>query len=230
MITQLEQERLEGSEAYFGLFAGESGAPSGKRLTLALKEAQDNRRFEIGLYWQRSNYFFLFVGGAFAGFFGLETSDRAGDLQEPRILVGALGLVVSTAWHFANRGSKYWQEIWERHIDLLEDRVYGPLHKTFVSQKNASRGRWLSAQRYSVSKINHVLSLSAIVAWVFLLVRSLSTVLDFTEPFGLFNESAASVLALVACWLCTGKSDDSKKALIVETRRIVDGLPISDAR
>lgn len=39
--------------------------------------------------------------------------------------------------------SKFWQENWENHIDLLEDYVTGPLHKIYSA-----------GESFSVSKIN----------------------------------------------------------------------------
>ncbi|MGH8568044.1 MAG: hypothetical protein ACREXU_08475, partial [Gammaproteobacteria bacterium] len=64
-----------------------------------------------------------------------------------------------------NRGSKFWQENWENHVDLLEDQIMGPLYKTVVSRavQNASaqstsyeyRDLLTAPADFSVSKINH---------------------------------------------------------------------------
>src|SRR5277367_3518599 len=86
----------------------------------ALEYALDIRKFEIDLYWKRATYFWAFIAAAFAGY-GL-TYKTAADL-EPWLstVFSSLGLVFSVAWHLVNRGSKFWQNNWERHVDLLED-------------------------------------------------------------------------------------------------------------
>jgi hypothetical protein len=74
------------------------------------------------------------------------------------VLVALSGLGALTA--FANflsaRGSKFWQQNWERHIDMLEDDIEGRLHKTV----------WLTMTPFSVSGINKMLSVFFVLFWV----------------------------------------------------------------
>ncbi len=89
----------------------------------ALEHAIDIRRFEIELYWKRATYFWTLIAAAFAGYFLLKAHGKDEEMR----LASAIGLVLSTGWYLVNRGSKYWQENWERHVDLLEDEFMGPL-------------------------------------------------------------------------------------------------------
>jgi hypothetical protein len=112
----------------------------------ALQEARENRRFEIELYWKRAGYFWLFISAAFAGYAALQAH------QIIAFLLACLGLIFSLAWYFVNRGSKYWQENWELHVDLLEDSFSGPVYKTIV-QRTESRFWELSGPYpFSVSR------------------------------------------------------------------------------
>lgn len=93
MIEISGPEPVENITSYDELLARNVNAP--ESLKLALKEAEENRRFEIGLYWQRSGYFWLFVAAAFTGYFFLAISenDEAFDLKTGRLLLAWSGLV-----------------------------------------------------------------------------------------------------------------------------------------
>jgi lipopolysaccharide export LptBFGC system permease protein LptF len=82
----------------------------------ALKQALDIRKFEIELYWKRATYFWSLIAAAFAGYFALSNSKE----QLLPLLISCIGLVLSVGWFQVNRGSKYWQSNWERHVDCLE--------------------------------------------------------------------------------------------------------------
>lgn len=139
----------------------------------ALHVALDIRKFEIELYWKRATYFWTLIAAAFAGFLLLQT--RAEDNTEKAeydaegvllvLLLASIGLVLSLAWFLANRGSKYWQENWERHVDLLEDEVMGPLYKTTLSRDGLKWFDPRSAYPYSVTRINQLVSLFVTLVW-----------------------------------------------------------------
>lgn len=138
----------------------------------ALAYALDIRKFEIELYWKRGTYFWAFIAAAFAGY---ALTHKATD-PDPwlSILFSALGLVFSFAWYLVNRGSKFWQSNWERHVDLLEDMTLGPLYKVVaVTSDNAARNPLTSPAQFSVSKLNQVLSVFVVAVWLVLFLRSL---------------------------------------------------------
>jgi preprotein translocase subunit YajC len=73
-----------------------------------------------------------------------------------------LGIIFSLAWILVIRGSKRWQENWEKHIDYLEDKITGPLYKTlYYKRKNY----------YSVSGINQLLACVILSTWCVLLIQ-----------------------------------------------------------
>jgi hypothetical protein len=106
-----------------------------KKAACALEHALDIRKFEIGLYWQRATYFWTLITVAYAGFFAVLSADKIGspgDQDAYAYLISIVGFVFAFAWFLANRGSKFWQENWENHVDMLEDEVIGPLYKTIL--------------------------------------------------------------------------------------------------
>lgn len=129
----------------------------------------ENRDFEIEMYWKRATYFWVFLATTFAGYFALLTVDM--DKVENKIDVYLLELVIinlgicfSLSWFLVNRGSKKWQENWEAHIDILENKVTGPIYKIVKDKKGYN---------YSVSQINEFVSLFVLVIWIVLLASFL---------------------------------------------------------
>jgi hypothetical protein len=151
---------------------------SGGRRIEALKRAHDIRKFEIELYWKRATYFWTFIGAAFAGYFALQ---REGDIANDYV-VTCLGLLFSLGWYLVNRGSGSWQRNWEKHVDLLEDDVTGPLYKTLIDRKTYSFWKLAEPYSYSPSRINNILALGVILIWLVLLGRTLLKARDYL-PF-----------------------------------------------
>ena len=100
-----------------------------KKLEEALKIALDTRKFEIGLYWKRTGYFVLFIGAVFVGYYTILSSDKIEKEQQEwlLLLLAALGYLLSLLWYMANRGSKFWQENWEAHIEELSTHLGVPI-------------------------------------------------------------------------------------------------------
>lgn len=76
------------------------------------------------------------------------------------IIIGlaGLGILTAIASALAARGSRFWQNNWEKHIDVLEDFVEGRLYKTV----------WLTQGKvsFSVSRINQYLSYYFSIFWI----------------------------------------------------------------
>jgi hypothetical protein len=142
---------------------------SGERRKEALKYAHDIRKFEIELYWKRATYFWTFIGAAFAGYFALQ---RDGDIANDYV-VTCLGLLFSLGWYLVNRGSGSWQRNWEKHVDLLEDAVTGPLYKTLIDRRSYKFFNLAEPYSFSPSRINNILALSVIFIWIVLIGRTL---------------------------------------------------------
>ncbi|WP_333653981.1 RipA family octameric membrane protein [Dissulfurispira sp.] len=132
-------------------------AANDSRAAKALDHALDIRKFEIELYWKRAAYFWTLIAAAFAGYFAILGSEHLKNKEYLAYIVGSIGLLFTWAWFLVNRGSKYWQENWENHVDMLEDKFTGPLYKTVLHRprikmlKDFSLGRWLYQRQKQIS-------------------------------------------------------------------------------
>ena len=133
------------------------------RRVKALESALDSRKFEIELYWRRAAYFWTLIVATFAAYFALHSS-KNGESLIP--LVTCLGFLLSLGWYLVNRGSKYWQENWERHVEALESEVIGPLYKTTLSLEEFHLLKFWKGYPYSVTKINQLISLFVVLVWL----------------------------------------------------------------
>ncbi|HFD33195.1 MAG: hypothetical protein AXA67_08780 [Methylothermaceae bacteria B42] len=173
-----------------------------KKTERALEHALDIRKFEIDLYWKRATYFWAFIGATFAGFLAIQAS-TAENKQDLSVLLSCVGFVFSVAWLCVNRGSKQWQENWEKHVDMLEDKITGPLYKVVLT-RNKLQG-WKDWGRHiitgpsplSVSKINQIISLYVSVLWAFLVLYSLPK-FDLDSEINWFYFSVVMV-SIMAC-------------------------------
>jgi hypothetical protein len=163
----------------------------------ALKQALDIRKFEIELYWKRATYFWTFLAATFAGYFLVHRMESPP--QYLIFIVCNLGFMFSLCWFLVNKGSKFWQNNWERHVDRLEDLEMGPLYKTVISEENLSK--WSATKEYpfSVSKINQLLSLYITVLWFLLLIDSLLKLLkvEIIQKHVSFNINILPLLIMV---------------------------------
>jgi hypothetical protein len=141
----------------------------------ALQHALDIRKFEIGLYWQRATYFWALIAVAFAGYFAILGSEHLKDKEYLAYIVSCIGLLFTWAWFLVNRGSKFWQENWENHVDMLEDTVTGPLYKTILrrpAEKDLVEKYITGPAAISASKTNQWVSLFTLCIWVALLLHA----------------------------------------------------------
>lgn len=150
-----------------------------KDIDEAIKIALDTRKFEIGLYWKRSTYFWAFLVSAFGAFgFVCSMSDNTRlvfDRNLLLVLVSAIGILLSFCFYLVNRGSKYWQENWETQIDILLKNKIGPVFQRVknpnyvMANKNIKKCfGLLESYPFSVSKVNTLLSLLMIIVWIIL--------------------------------------------------------------
>lgn len=136
---------------------------SKSRLAKAYEVALDIRKFEIELYWKRSNSFWLVIAALGALLIGtVSAKDVDGNLKSlVTFAICSFASVVAYAWSLVNRAGKFWQRNWEYQVDVLEDAVVGPLYKTVFSKHSPDRD-----QLYSVSKLNLALSHCVIAVFV----------------------------------------------------------------
>jgi hypothetical protein len=188
---------------YYERFITNDENPATESSKKALDIALDTRKFEIDLYWKRANYFWLFVAAMFTAFFLIANNlfkviDHKKEFNTLNslflILISFSGYFFSLGWYYVNRASKFWQNNWETHVDLLGKKVYGKLFSTI---KSSNRDFWRLSQEFpfSVSKVNQLLSLIVVVLWLIMFLISTGTI--FFNYFNLCNALACTFLAFL---------------------------------
>jgi hypothetical protein len=138
--------------------------PMRKARLAALTRSHEIRQFEIDLYWKRATYFWLLQGAVFAAVGLTWKNTTSGVPAAVPVLLSALGVVTAAASYFSSMGSKFWQENWEHHIDMLEDEFEGRLHKTaYVGARGI---------QWSVSGLNERLGLCFAAFWLLILAAA----------------------------------------------------------
>lgn len=182
-----------GRKDYFNYMFGKDPESDGRascKQKKALEKAHEIRKFEIDLYWKRATYFWAFQIAIFLGL----TASLGKDFHLPFLIpiFALLGVVTSVAWHCVNKGSKFWQENWELHIDLLEEEVTGNLYKNVLCYDDNEDNA------YSVSRINLTVSLVFVGVWAFLFVWFIIPVEYREYIIRIFQQSACWHLILLA--------------------------------
>jgi hypothetical protein len=220
-------------DAYLKQFS--DGGDWGKRKDKALEFALDIRKFEIELYWKRATYFWTFISVAFGGFVAVSMNDSP-QKTDMSVLIACVGCVFSFAWYCVNRGSRQWQVNWEKHVDLLEDEVIGPLYKTIAKEEHLQpRGLWrricfelervlVTEASISVAKVNQLTSVFVVLAWVGLLIYALPR-FDFGAPVE-WKYVVAIVISAGFCvlfWkMCKSKPHESRTKLTKRKVNVVE--------
>ncbi len=145
----------------------------------AFEKAHEIRRFEINLYWERNKYMYVIVGAIFLGAF----KDVEGAKTMP-LFLSFVGMIVTFAWVLINKGSKFWIQNWDSHVEMLEDEITGDLYKV-NNIKDIRENGW------SVSRVNIYLSIFIFYCFSFLFIYHffhLIPLKNFTEILsGLFK-------------------------------------------
>ncbi len=145
----------------------------------ALERALDIRKFEIELYWKRAAYFWTLIAAAFAGYFVILSAQHLTDNNFLAFIVACIGFLFTFAWFQVNRGSKQWQENWENHVDMLEDKITGPLYKTTLGRPSGDdffERHVTGPGNISVSKTNQIVNLFTLCIWLALAYFALDVV------------------------------------------------------
>jgi ABC-type uncharacterized transport system permease subunit len=162
-----------------------------------LEIAIDTRKFEIDMYWKRATYFWAFIAISFTGYFALLNSTNIFKNKEITIVISLIGFLFSFGWYLVNRGSKFWQENWERHVVSNEKKVLE--EELFNKVINPTSAKWYRLHEgfpVSVSKINQILSMSIVLIWLYLILYSIGYYLDLSSKFAWF-ESFKTIGSLI---------------------------------
>ena len=152
------------------------------------KIAIETRNMEIGLFWQRSNYFLVLNTAIGIGYFAAQQS-------WDQIALSVFGAVVALLWFRVILGSKYWQCRWEYRCHVLEkqlqddvslfhtcrtvidDDVTKSLERANPRGIMVLRNKWV-LKKPSVGSTMTLLSIAFFVLWAVLLICSLHTALQ----------------------------------------------------
>ena len=197
-------------------------------LTKAFEIAVQTRNFEIELYWKRAAYFLTLISITFTGYFTFNNTAT-------RFTLACIGFTLSFAWFQANRGSKQWQENWENHVDMLEDKIIGPLFKTKLTRPDwdGCFERYVTGPgNISVSKINQIIGLYVLFIWAGLAIYAVPA--EVLAIYGVppnvlvyfpISKSAAYPIILMLTisfcilMICGGKTHSGSKTSIASKRK-----------
>ena len=143
------------------------GKPNKKLIEKAFEIALDTRKFEIDLYWKRTAYFVLFIGAIFVGYYNVFSNSKSHWVS---LSIAALGFLLSLLWYMANRGSKFWQENWEAHIEELSTYLGIPIFGIIKSRKDPIY-KVMGHYPFSVSKVNQMVSLIITISWFLTFIK-----------------------------------------------------------
>ena len=174
----------------------------------ALEIALDTRKFEIELYWKRTGYFVLFIGAVFVGYYKTLQTDEfiIGKYQKEwlLLLLSSLGFLLSLLWYMANRGSKFWQENWEAHIEELSTEIGVPIFGIIKIHRD-TKLNFMGHYPFSVSRINQMVSFIITFVWVIMLLKEMGgSVLLENYDFKTCYKTAVGFAIIILSFLVIG--------------------------
>jgi hypothetical protein len=197
--------------------------PHDEKKLKTLEIADEVRRFEIGLFWTRSLFFWGFSATALAAYGGALHAKATGF----QFGAGCVGLVCATAWTLVNRGSKYWQENWERKADLAQVPIQLSVELFAAPERQpAIREGWLwRAKHFSVSGATIAFSDFTVLVWLGLILAA--TPLRVCIPLwakeaGIFIVTFAFVVAILVFSSRSGRLDGLRRRLLGENQGEVE--------
>lgn len=175
------------------------------KLEEAFKIALDTRKFEIELYWKRTGYFVLFIGAVFVGYYTIINTAKESISKDQKewllLLLAALGFLLSLLWYMANRGSKFWQENWEAHIEELSTHLGVPIF-SIIKRREHSIRNLMQEYPFSVSKVNQMVSLIVTFAWLLILCKEMGV--SFSDWYKVLAGGIVIMLSFLIIICCKG--------------------------
>lgn len=170
-----------------------------EKLEEAFKIALETRKFEIELYWKRTGYFVLFTSAVFIGYYKTLQSGELiiGKYQKEwlLLLLSSLGFLLSLLWYMANRGSKFWQENWEAHIEMLSTHLGIPIFG-IIKHCTYSKLDLMKEYPFSVSKVNQMVSLIVTASWFLLFAFNLECLISKSD-WSIFTRGCPCIIFII---------------------------------
>lgn len=200
---------------YLGLFPDDKPSETERRRSRVLKKALDIRKFEIDLYWKRTGFFWAFITVIYTALFAVlckyvEHSCEYSIFVPVISTLAGLGFFFSVAWHMVNKGSKFWQENWEKHVSLLEKSEIGPLYDVFLNPKTTG-SRWSPTKEFdfSVTKVNMWAStLISVISFFGFVGMNLWLIFKQKEVWYLVLLPSFFVLLFIFCLICKSNGNN----------------------
>jgi len=174
-----------------------------------LRIAIEARSQEIGLFWQRSLFFWGFIAASFVAL-----ASAYGKHPLLAIAISCFGTVCSFCWTLANRGSRRWVVHWEKVVEKEQEEVIGKLFRIKMHPDDAKG--WLAARRYSVSRLTIALSDFTFVLWTAMLIyqtaptfRQIFSRIDDDQCICIMLVTLFSIIFLAAIFFCARSTRDS---------------------
>lgn len=182
-----------------------------------IKEAYDKahhiREYEISLFWSRLNYLWLINAVFFSAWgvivYSMLNAKEVSDLQYITLfLLSFFGSAFTFLATSIVKASKYWQQVWEYHVHVLEPFVSGSLYNMPFTQ---------TLPKPSISRSIMVFFSFSLIIWISSAV--LAVVLPFfhSKFFLLFEVLAMAVIFIIFYWI-----DKSIKRSSVNNIRLGD--------
>lgn len=220
--------RINSKQSYLDNLPNNNGSDKRDPLSEALKYALDIRKFEIDLYWRRAAYFWTLIAASFAGYFSLQNVEENKRDLTSIFMICCIGMVLSFAWYLVNRGSKYWQENWERHVDVLAEDVIGPLYRTTLAWETKTVVMPHKGFPFSVSRINQMVSLYVTILWMGLSIQTFLALHPMDLPIVSTSWLLAGytiVFLLLISWLGWPRKIASARPVLFDMAELEDEKP-----
>ena len=136
-----------------------------------LELAAETRKFEIGLFWNRSLFFWGFTTVAITAY---GAAHHFGNNKVIEFAIACGGLICSMTWMLVNRSSKYWQKVWEEKAAEASRQAIG--FNLFQEPRRPIWSLWEFpwwSAHFSVSKLATAFSDFTGIVWVALAFREI---------------------------------------------------------
>lgn len=189
-----------------------------KKIKEAYNSAHRIREFEIQLYWTRTTYIWAMQAALIGISLLFRTSGNTTvvlDFPVLRIstapslssliailLLSTLALIVAALWSLLLDGAKFWQNNWERHVDILGEKLNNNLYQVYPIMGGEAK------PPYSVTKINSYIAKAFIVFWIINVIWSIWDITSLSvnscgiAVFGVFILWCLlyASLVIIPCW------------------------------
>jgi hypothetical protein len=140
------------------------------RALKVLEYANDARKFEIGLFWQRSLVFWGFSTTAILAY-GAAYQTQNRNLQ---FAAACVGLISGVIWRLVNKSSQYWQRVWDAKTEKAQFEAIGcDLFSGTSNDAQDIKEDWgWGPQHYSITRLAVAFTDYTIVVWLCLMLKS----------------------------------------------------------